>query len=66
MLLGAALSKRFAEVELPIGNGGVKFYHFQTNSECCKLFLRSEGWGAKVPVQEGNNPDHLLRPLNMY
>ena len=22
----------------------------------------SEGWGAKVPVREGNNPEHPLRP----
>lgn len=26
--------------------------------------LGSEGWGAKVPVREGNNPEHRLRSPN--
>ena len=26
----------------------------------------SEGWGAKVPVREGKNPDQQLRSLNLY
>ena len=25
----------------------------------------SEGWGAKVPVREGNNPEHQLRSQNI-
>jgi hypothetical protein len=25
----------------------------------------SEGWGAKVTVREGKNPDHQLRSLNI-
>jgi hypothetical protein len=25
----------------------------------------SEGWGAKVPVREGNNPDQPLRSPNV-
>jgi hypothetical protein len=28
--------------------------------------LGSEGMGAKVHVREGNNPDYLLRPPNVY
>jgi hypothetical protein len=28
--------------------------------------ISSEGMGAKVHVREGKNPDHLLRPPNVY
>ena len=28
--------------------------------------LRSEGWGAKVPIREGKNPDLQLRSLNLH
>ena len=66
MLLGAALINNLTEVELPIGLGGVKSYQIQTNSECCQMFICSEGMGAKVHVQEGNNPDLQLRSLNLY
>ena len=51
----------FIEVELLIGCGGFTAYQFLTNSECYKMFLRSEGMGAKVHVREGKNPDHRLR-----
>jgi hypothetical protein len=27
---------------------------------------RSEGWGAKVPVQKGKNPDQQLRSPNLF
>ena len=56
----------FIEVELPIGCGGVKSYQIQMNSECYKMFHCSEGMGAKVLVQEGNNPDQQLRSLSIY
>ncbi len=49
------------EVELPIGLGGVTTYRIQMNSECRQTYIGSEGKGAKVLVQEGNNPDHRLR-----
>ena len=26
----------------------------------------SEGWGAKVPIREGKNPDLQLRSLNLH
>jgi hypothetical protein len=26
----------------------------------------SEGWGAKVPVREGKNPDQRLRSQNLH
>ena len=66
MHLGAALSESFIEVELLIGCGGFTAYQFLTNSECYKMLLSSEGMGAKVHVQEGNNPDLQLRSLNLY
>jgi hypothetical protein len=52
----------FAEVELLIGCEGFAAYQIQANSECCKMFGRSEGMGANVHVREGKNPDHRLRP----
>ena len=51
MHLGAALIYSFIEVELLIGCGGFTAYQFLTNSECYKMFLRSEGMGAKVHVR---------------
>ena len=65
MLLGAALSISVIEVELLIGLGGFTAYQTLTNSECCNMFLRSEGAGAKVRVREGKNPDHQLRSPNI-
>ena len=56
----------FIEVELLIGCGGFTTYQFLTNSECYEMFFSSEGMGAKVHVQEGNNPDPQLRSLNLY
>lgn len=61
MHLGAAFSKSLPEVELLIGREGFTAYQLQTNSEWWKMFLSSEGMGAKVHVREGNNPDHQLR-----
>ena len=66
MHLGAALIYSFIEVELLIGCGGFTAYQFLTNSECYKMFLSSEGMGAKVHVREGNNPDHQLRSQSVY
>ena len=64
MHLGAALRRSVTEVELPIGLGGFTAYQFLTNSECYKMFISSEGMGAKVHVREGKNPDHQLRSPN--
>ena len=65
MYLGTASGLSPLEVKLPIGLGGVTSYQIQTNSEWHLLKLGSEGWGAKVPVREGKNPDHLLRSLSV-
>ena len=54
------------EVALPIGLGGVKSYQILMNSECYKMFLSSEGMGAKVHVQKGKNPDQQLRSQSIY
>ena len=61
MHLGAASGFSIVEVELLIGLGGFTAYQTLTNSECYKMFLSSEGMGAKVHVREGKNPDYLLR-----
>ena len=47
MHLGAALIYSSIEVELLIGCGGFTAYQFLTNSECYKMFVCSEGMGAK-------------------
>ena len=65
MHLGAASRLSFIEVELLIGLGGFTAYQPLTNSECYKMFLSSEGMGAKVHVREGKNPDHQLRSPNI-
>ena len=65
MFLGTASELSAAEVELPIGLGGVKSYQILTNSECRGYISGSEGLGAKVQVREGKNPDHQLRSQNM-
>ena len=28
--------------------------------------IHSEGWGAKVPIREGKNPDRQLRSPNLH
>ena len=61
MHLGAALRMSLIEVELLIGCEGFTAYQLQTNSECYKMLLSSEGMGAKVHVRKGKNPDHQLR-----
>ena len=61
MHLGAASRLSVIEVELLIGLGGFTAYQTLINSECCNMFYRSEGMGAKVLVREGKNPDHQLR-----
>ena len=66
MHLGAALNAIVIEVERLIGCGGFTAYQFQTNSECYNFIFKSEGMGAKVLVQKGNNPDQQLRSLNYY
>ena len=65
MHLGAALSLAVLEVELPIGLGGFTAYQPLMNSECHDMFTSSEAVIAKDHRQEGNNPDHQLRSLNM-
>ena len=44
MLLGAAWRFSLAEVELPIGLGGVKSYQILTNSECCQIYSAVRVW----------------------
>jgi hypothetical protein len=61
-VFGNSLRGCLPEVELPIGLGGVTSYQIQTNSECRQMYPWSEGRGAKVPIREGKNPDHRLRP----
>ena len=65
MHLGAALIYSSVEVELLIGCGGFTAYQFLTNSECYRMFISSEGLGAKVQVREGKNPEYQLRSLNI-
>jgi hypothetical protein len=65
MHLGAALESSITEVELLIGLEGFTAYQPLINSECCNMFSRSEGMGAKVRVREGKNPDHQLRSPNI-
>ena len=65
MLLGAASETSLTEVELLIGLGGFTAYQPLTNSECYNMLRRSEAMGAKVRSQEGKNPDHQLRSLNI-
>ena len=62
MHLGAALLESLTEVERLIGCEGFTAYQVRTNSECCQMFNRSEGMGAKVRAREEKNPDCRLRP----
>ena len=66
MFLGTASRLSVAEVELLIGQGGVKTYRTQINSEYLYMLPGSEGLGAKVQVREGKNPDYQLRSLSVY
>ena len=65
MFLGTASSISVIEVELLIGCGGFTAYQFLTNSEYYKMFISSEGMGAKVRVRKGKNPDYQLRSPNI-
>ena len=38
MFLGTVWGSSLAEVELPIGLGGVTSYQILTNSECCQIY----------------------------
>ena len=38
MFLGTVWGLSLAEVELPIGLGGVTSYQILTNSECCQIY----------------------------
>ncbi len=44
MLLGAAWRLSLAEVELPIGLGGVKSYQILMNSEYRKIYSAVRAW----------------------
>ena len=44
MFLGTASRLSLAEVELPIGLGGVKAYRILMNSECCKIYTGVRLW----------------------
>ena len=44
MFLGTASRLSLAEVELPIGLGGVKAYRILMNSECCKIYSGVRLW----------------------
>ena len=39
---------------------------FRQTPNGLSFLIRSEGWGAKVTVREGNNPDHQLRSQNIH
>ena len=43
--------------------------HILPNPDELRMLIKipgSEGWGAKVPVREGKNPDHQLRSQNLF
>ena len=44
MFLGTASALSLAEVELPIGCGGVKSYQILTNSECYMIYAAVRAW----------------------
>ena len=62
MPLGAASDHYAAEVELLKGDVGLPAYTPLPNSEYLRDYLGSESARDNLRGQEGNNPDHPLRP----
>jgi len=52
-------------VELLNGSWGLPGYHLQSNSEYRDAYPGRKSTGDNVCGQEGNNPDHQLRPPMM-
>ena len=65
MPLGAASSDYFEGVELLKGDVGLPAYTLLSNSEYFKAYLGSESARDNLRGQKGNNPDRLLRSLNL-
>ena len=65
MPLGAASSNYFIGVELLTGNVGLPAYASLPNSEYYEDYLGSESARDNLRGQKGNNPDRLLRSLNI-
>ena len=65
MPLGAASVNYGRGVELLKGNVGLPAYTPLPNSEYCRAYLGSESARDNLRGQKGNNPDRLLRSLNI-
>ena len=65
MPLGAASSNYSMGVELLKGDVGLPAYTLLPNSEYLSDYLGSESARDNLRGQEGNNPDRLLRSLNI-
>ena len=65
MPLGAAFGNYSMGVELLKGDVGLPAYTLLSNSEYHRDYLGSESARDNLRGQEGNNPDRLLRSLNI-
>ena len=65
MPLGAASEHYAVEVELLKGDVGLPAYTPLPNSECHSDYSGSESARDNLRGQKGNNPDRLLRSLNL-
>ena len=65
MPLGAASSNYSMGVELLKGDVGLPAYTLLPNSEYHRDYLGSESARDNLRGQKGNNPDRLLRSLNL-
>ena len=65
MPLGAASSNYSVGVELLKGDVGLPAYTPLPNSEYHRDYLGSESARDNLRGQKGNNPDRLLRSLNL-
>jgi hypothetical protein len=65
MPLGAASSHYSTGVELLKEDVGLPAYTPLPNSEYCRAYLGSESARDNLRGQKGNNPDRLLRSLNI-
>jgi hypothetical protein len=65
MPLGAASINYSTGVELLKGNVGLPAYTSLPNSEYCRAYIGSESARDNLRGQKGNNPDRLLRSLNI-
>jgi hypothetical protein len=65
MPLGAAFRNYSMGVELLKGDVGLPAYTLLPNSEYHRDYLGSESARDNLRGQKGNNPDRLLRSLNL-